>query len=413
MLSWSRNGVNPVVIPADKLFHIDQSSTPNPTPTPTATPKQSSTPTPTATPKPTATQAPYNPPPPPPVVVVQPSPTAIPQAITSDLSVSLSSDKKAYDAGQNIEFTIHYRNRLGTEIANVKLSSDIPPNTTFVEGAGGIVAGNKITWDLGTLQGNKEGTVKYTVKVDSFEGEDKEVSVTANIGSTTSTDATIDDNKSVLKIMLYSKKVLGTHKKYINGYTDGTFKPDKPITRAEISALIVRVSEVGTAASDKQIFTDVSKNHWAFKDINTAVANGFFKGATPTLFKPDAYITKGELAAVICRCLGIEESSIDEEDFFFSDTKDHWAGKFIEELYRCKIVIGNAGKFYPKNQVTRAEAVTMINRWLYRGPLNGVTLKFKDVPTSHWGYGHIAEAVYDHKYSRDPNGGEKYEGEIK
>ena len=82
-------------------------------------------------------------------------------------------------------------------------------------------------------------------------------------------------------------------------------------------------------------------------------------------------------------------------------------------MYRCKIVIGNAGKFYPKNQVTRAEAVTMINRWLYRGPLNGVTLKFKDVPTSHWGYGHIAEAVYDHKYSRDPNGGEKYEGEIK
>jgi len=431
-LKYSYNDFGKTIIPKEQL--LCETATSKPSPTPTATQKKS-TPTPTkvtatptkttatstaaqSSPTPTATKAPYippyNPPPQPqPTVTVQPGPTEMPKAIPSDLSLALSSDKKAYDAGQNIVFTIHYRNRLSTEIGNVKLSSDIPPNTTFVEGAGGIVAGNKITWDLGTLQGNKEGTVKYTVKVDSFEGEDKEVSVTANIGSTSSTDATIDDNQSVLKLMLYSKKVLGSHKKYINGYTDGTFKPDKPITRAEISALIVRVSELNTASSDKQIFTDVSKDHWAFKNINTAVANGFFKGATATLFKPDANITKGELAAVICRCLGIEESSIDEEDFFFSDTKSHWAGKFIEELYRCKIVVGNAGKFYPKNQVTRAEAVTMINRWLYRGPLSGVTLKFKDVPTSHWGYGHIAEAVYDHKYSRDPKGGEKYEGEIK
>ncbi|KNY25405.1 S-layer homology domain-containing protein [Pseudobacteroides cellulosolvens] len=422
-LLYSLNNYGYVIVPAGQLKTVDPSklnptSTTKVTPTPTSTAaKTSATPTKastTAIPTPTATSAPYIPPSSGGTTItlptaVQPLPTAVPQVIPSDLSLALSSDKTAYDAGQNILFSIHYRNRLSTEVGNVKLSADIPPNTTFVDSSGGVIAGNKITWDLGTLQGNNEGTVKYTVKANSFDGADKETTVTANISSTNSTDNTVDDNKSVLKIMLYAKKaILGSHKKYINGYKDGTFKPDKPITRAEISALIVRVSGL-SPVSDKQIFKDVSKDHWAFKEVNAAVSNGYFKGATATLFKPDSNITKGELAAVICRCLGMEESSIDEADFFFSDTKNYWAGKYIEELYRCKIVVGSAGKFYPKNQVTRAEAVTMINRWLYRGPLNGKTLPFKDVPTSHWGYGHIAEAVFDHKYSRDPKGGEKYE----
>jgi uncharacterized repeat protein (TIGR01451 family) len=379
-------------------------ATPSPTKataTTTSTATKSGTPTPTATPVPYIPPASSNP-------VLQPVPT-VPQTIPSDLSLALSSDKTTFDANQNIVFEIHYRNRLATEVSNVKLSSDIPPNTTFVESTGGVVAGNKITWDLGTLKGNQEGTVKYTVKVESFEGADKEVVINANITSTNSKDNTEDDNKSILKILLYAKKAaLGSHKKYINGYPDNTFRPEKPITRAEISSIIARVLNLDVS-SDKQIFTDVGKNHWAIKEINAATNSGLFKGATATQFKPDSFITKGELAAVLCRCLGMEESSIDETDFFFSDTKDDWAGMYVEELYRSKIVVGSGGKFYPKNQIKRAEAITMINRMLFRGPLTGKTLEFTDVPANHWGYGHIAEAVFDHKYSKDPNGGEKYE----
>jgi hypothetical protein len=429
-VSWSSKNQKKEIIPEKQLFYIAPSNvtptvtptfTVTPTPTKT-TPTSTSTPTPTkatatmtatatatksGTPTPTATPAPYIPPASS-STVLQPIPT-VPQTIPSDLSLALSSDKTTYDANQNIVFDIHYRNRLATEVSNIKLSSDIPPNTTFVESTGGVVAGNKITWDLGTLKGNEEGTVKYTVKVESFEGADKEVVINANITSTNSKDNTDDDNKSMLKILLYAKKAaLGSHKKYINGYPDNTFRPEKPITRAEISSIISRVLNLD-ASSDKQIFTDVGKNHWAIKEINAATKSGFFKGATATQFKPDSFITKGELAAVLCRCLGMEESSIDGTDFFFSDTKDNWAGMYVEELYRSKIVVGSGGKFYPKNQIKRAEAITMINRMLFRGPLTGKTLEFTDVPATHWGYGHIAEAVFDHKYSKDPNGGEKYE----
>ncbi|MDP4182068.1 MAG: S-layer homology domain-containing protein, partial [Bacillota bacterium] len=157
-------------------------------------------------------------------------------------------------------------------------------------------------------------------------------------------------------------------------------------------------------------FTDVKKTHWALKQINAVVKNGFFKGATTTKFKPDAYITRAEIAAVIYRCQGIQDSSLDTSDYYFKDTKNNWAGKYIEELYRCKIIVGDGQNYNPNNQVKRAEAVTFLNRMLYRGPLVGITPQFKDVPATYWASSQIAEAVFDHKFSRGPNESEKYEG---
>ncbi|MDP4181762.1 MAG: PA14 domain-containing protein, partial [Bacillota bacterium] len=349
-LSWSSKSQEKQIIPNSQLFCFDSSkptstnSIASATPTTTATPTKTTatiTPTPKIT---TATNSVAATPTTIPissssnpasssVTVIQPV-TQVPQVPPSDLSIALTADKTSYEVDQNILFTINYRNRLNSPVSSVKLSADIPSNTSIVDSSGGLVSGSKITWDLGALEANKEGTIKYTVKVNAFEGNAIEVSDTAYISSANSTDSSDADNKSALKIMLYPKKtVLGSHKKYIKGYPDNTFKPENKITRAEIAYMIASVLNLDVSDGSLS-FTDVKKTHWALKQINAVVKNGFFKGATATKFKPDAYITRAEIAAVIYRCQGIQDSSLDTSDYYFKDTKNNWAGKYIEELYR-------------------------------------------------------------------------------
>jgi hypothetical protein len=100
-------------------------------------------------------------------------------------------------------------------------------------------------------------------------------------------------------------------------------------------------------------------------------------------------------------------SSVAASELDFTDIKGHWAQNYIEEIYRFKIIKGyEDGMFKPNNKITRAEVVTMFNRMLYRGPLNGVESKFPDAPKSHWAFGQIIESATDHKYTRNTDGSE-------
>ena len=115
----------------------------------------------------------------------------------------------------------------------------------------------------------------------------------------------------------------------VRGYSDGTFRPDAPITRAEFAAICCRFERLtdGTAA-----FTDVPASHWAAKSIAYAATRGWVTGYADGTFKPGNNITRAEVAAVTCRLL---ERSADKEYIrahlkelprVFADMNEqHWA----------------------------------------------------------------------------------------
>lgn len=92
----------------------------------------------------------------------------------------------------------------------------------------------------------------------------------------------------------------------VRGYSDGTFRPNAPITRAEFAAICCRFEQLTDGAAT---FTDVPASHWAAKSISYAAKRGWVTGYADGTFKPGNNITRAEVAAVTCRLL---ERSADE-----------------------------------------------------------------------------------------------------
>ncbi|MEK0314780.1 S-layer homology domain-containing protein [Cohnella sp. 56] len=195
-----------------------------------------------------------------------------------------------------------------------------------------------------------------------------------------------------------------THQAYIEGYPDHTFRPANPITRAEIAALLSRL-QLGAGGQEKSIaYTDVPGSYWAAAAIDYATVNGLMHGYDGGRFGPTRPITRAELAAVIARMLGLAESgaaAANDIDGHWAqaDIRKVMAAGFM--------TAGKDGRFRPDDKLTRAETVTVLNRILHRGPLYGVSAPtWRDAPAAHWAFADIEEASRTHDAEIGPDGTE-------
>ncbi|KNY29563.1 S-layer homology domain-containing protein [Pseudobacteroides cellulosolvens] len=321
-------------------------------------------------------------------------------AIEYDLSVFLTSDKRAFGENEIILFTISYKNKKDTGADDAVLKAQIPQYTTVEDAAGGVVSGSQIIWDLKTVKGNGDGKVVYKLKVGLLDKAEVNSSVTASISASGKNVYDLDDS-SVYPILLYSNRFGDNqHKKYVVGYKDNTFLPESSITRAEVAAMITRVLNIPEGKPGDKVYADIPQQHWAYGYIYAATKSGLFEGYIDNTFKPDAYITRAELSTALARYLKLK--NIAPSQFHFKDISKHWARNYIEEIYRLKLIAGyQDGTFLPDAKIKRVETVTIINRMLYRGPLNGAVVSFKDVKKDYWAYGHIAECSIDHYFTRN------------
>jgi hypothetical protein len=219
-----------------------------------------------------------------------------------------------------------------------------------------------------------------------------------------------DVNKfSTFTILHMEGIAVNFHEAYIRGYEDGTFKPSHIVTRAEIAAMIAR--NLGLDNSEKAavaLFSDVSASHWAAGAIEYVKQQGLMIGDATGTFNPNAAITRAEMAAIVARykqfMLVTEEASITA----FTDITGHWAVLEIAANKQAGILNGyEDGTFRPNGNLTRAEAVRVMNRMFDRGPLYDVsTPTFKDVKESHWAFYEVEEATRDHFYTHRFEGGE-------
>ncbi|RGC62836.1 hypothetical protein DXA92_03380 [Agathobaculum butyriciproducens] len=203
------------------------------------------------------------------------------------------------------------------------------------------------------------------------------------------------------------------HFAYVIGYPDGKVHPEGNISRAETATIFFRLLKAdirdGNLTADND-FSDVSDGQWHNKAISTMAKLGIVKGRRADRFDPDASITRAEFAAI---CARFSTRTV-ENSGSFSDISGHWAENEIERAAAFGWISGYPdGTFHPDARITRAEAMTMINRVLCRMPQSESDLldsmvTWPDNKPSDWHYLAVQEATNSHDFNRQGEVGENW-----
>ncbi len=149
----------------------------------------------------------------------------------------------------------------------------------------------------------------------------------------------------------------------IKGYPDGTFRPQRSLTRAELAALLIRAKGLDVSKENKYkaTFKDVQKGHWAAGYVEKAQELGLIQGYPKNQFKPNKPVTRAEAIAVLAR-FDLLEFSATEQPSFVDVGADHWGAKYVEAAKKAGLLEYIEDKaLQPNKNVTRAEVVEMFS----------------------------------------------------
>ena len=213
-------------------------------------------------------------------------------------------------------------------------------------------------------------------------------------------------------------KHLERHDAYIAGYPDGTVRPDGKITRAEVSAIFARLTENSAPANYSPKFSDVLAYDWFCDSVMKLSNKDIIKGYPDGTFKPNKSITRAEFAVIASKYIKNPKAA----DETFSDVPmNHWAKDAIAMVKAEGWISGYTdGTFKPDAPITRAEAVSIVNRMFDRAA-DGEFVRehgfeitsFGDLNTNHWAYYEMIEATHSHDYERIDKRTERWEKIVK
>ena len=314
------------------------------------------------------------------------TPNTDPNGITGDVTYvyRFGSTGGGSSSGHSTRYTLHYESNGGTAYKDERCSS-----------------GTKVTLDKTPTRES------YT-----FTGWYADKALTQKI-----TSVTMNSDKTVYagwEATGVPDKLNGDdHFAYVIGYPDGKVHPEGNISRAETATIFFRLlkSDIrdGNLTADND-FSDVSDGQWHNKAVSTMAKLGIVKGRRTDSFDPDASITRAEFAAI---CARFSTKPV-ENSGSFSDISGHWAENEIERAAAFGWISGYPdGTFRPDARITRAEAMTMINRVLCRMPqsesdlLNSM-VTWPDNKPSDWHYLAVQEATNSHDFNRQGEVGESW-----
>ena len=314
------------------------------------------------------------------------TPNTDPNGITGDVTYvyRFGSTGGGSSSGHSTRYTLHYESNGGTAYKDERCSS-----------------GTKVTLDKTPTRES------YT-----FTGWYADKALTQKI-----TSVTMNSDKTVYagwEATGVPDKLNGDdHFAYVIGYPDGKVHPEGNISRAETATIFFRLLKAdirdGNLTADNE-FSDVSDGQWHNKAISTMAKLGIVKGRRADRFDPDASITRAEFAAI---CARFSTRSV-ENSSSFSDISGHWAENEIERAAAFGWISGYPdGTFRPDARITRAEAMTMINRVLCRMPQSESDLldsmvTWPDNKPSDWHYLAVQEATNSHDFNRQGEVGESW-----
>lgn len=256
---------------------------------------------------------------------------------------------------------------------------------------------------------------RITVTVTDQEREPQEgltVTVKGDLGQR-KTGETDEEGKLTVPAVVESEY----HGAYVVGYTDGTFGPDRDMTRSEAATIFARLlaqrNGERITAPTKTTFPDVPVNAWYAGYVSYLARYGIAVGYTDGLFHGDEPITRAEFTAMAVRFFDTygdgDPAIMEEYSGFWDVSPGHWAAGYIADAARYGWVVGyDDGTFHADDEITRAEVVTIVNRLLGREAdqkyiadhPRGLVL-FPDVSKSYWAYYDILEAANGHTASME------------
>jgi uncharacterized repeat protein (TIGR02543 family) len=193
------------------------------------------------------------------------------------------------------------------------------------------------------------------------------------------------------------------HILYIVGYPDGSVRPNGNITRAEVTSAFYRLltaqrrDAIFTSANS---YTDVSASRWFNKAVSSMTNGKYVTGYPDGSFGGNRPITRAEFVAIAARFMAAQSGNVSFTDV----SADNWAYQYISTAVSYGWVNGYPdGAFRPNQPITRAEAMTIINRMLNRGVDAGGVLPgiivWPDNPKDAWYYFEVVEATNHHAYT--------------
>ncbi len=225
-------------------------------------------------------------------------------------------------------------------------------------------------------------------------------------GKTTVDPTDVEITKNTTFTALYEEGKVAPaadHFAYIEGVGGNKFNPEGNMSRAEAATMLARLhKDFADKAADNK-FSDIAAGSWYYNYVTFAAENGIVTGYVDGTFGPNKTITRAEFAAMLARF--IELDAADGETAFSDVPSDNWAAGYIDALVEKGVVNGyNDGTFRPEQTITRAEAVKMINGAIGHTPdkakveenLGNYDTNFSDVAKSHWAYYEIMESATDH-----------------
>lgn len=269
-----------------------------------------------------------------------------------------------------------------------------------------------VTCDKYTVEGLATGDKVDSVKITGIQsepGESLNVASDAVIKNAKGEDVTANYKITYVDGVLKAIEVLNKeiHFNYVIGYTDGTIRPGNNISRAEVATIFFRLlTDEAREQYNKTTtsYSDIKDGAWCCRAVATLTNAGVINGYTDGTFRPNAPITRAELATIIARF-----AKLDVNTKTFSDINGHWAQKSIELAAGNNWINGyDDGTFRPNNNITRAETFAMINRVLDRQtenvsdllPTSEMNMWSDNMNENAWYYKDVQEATNYHKCDR-------------
>ena len=332
--------------------------------------------------------------------------------VTPALSVIKTVNKTSVTVGDKIIYTITVKNTGNVDLTNVEVKDTFVDGGTgkLTVKAGDMKIGTlavgkeaKIELEYTTTSDDRNG-LKNTAMATANGVEGKSSSVDVTVKSEPITP--VGPSKPQLNYE--------DHYAYVVGYPDGLVHPERNITRAEVATIFFRMLLDESREyfwAQENDFSDVAETDWFNNAVSTLANAQLINGYPDGSYRPNANITRAEFATIAIRFFLDEDVEIEENNL--SDVKGHWAEANINLAYALELINGYPdGTFRPDQKITRAEAMAIVNRVLKRAPEKDHLLKDMiewpdNLNTAAWYYADVQEATNSHKFHMDKE--EEYE----
>ena len=372
-----------------------------------------------------------------------------------ELTVSLRNDSDKYEKGnknfyalnEEVVYYVDYKNGGDDITREVKLVLELPLDFKVIDAFGGTVNAkeNTISWTFANgLEENESGTKVVKVAYTGFERSSKKYEIVYPVADIFERNKLVDSS-AVINYIFKAEDVEITeeHYPYMQGYTDGTFRPDQAITRAEGALVLTRIFGIDISGTKiEPIFTDLDEVKYdeAKKAIVAASKLGLIDGYAQEdgtyKFTPNKDMTRAEFMKIIARYVelnaeeedirGLEIESAETAIKVYKNSKNkymvgsstvesHWAINEITMLTRLNMSpIGASKKSVELDkEISRAEVAQLVNLYLLRAPADvssSTKTQFSDVSKKHKLFEDIVEATRgEHTYTITKEG---YEVEV-